>query len=803
MSALIEWLLGLERIRLDRDAPLSLRLTAPPEAWIQLVGWVVAITAVVYFYRREPLSRGWRWTLISLRMAVIMLVMALVARPALVLRRDRVDPSTVVVLVDRSASMATRDAPAAGVEPAMESGAPGGAPRDSDAGGRRSRWEAAWTELRRPDGLLERLAVNQRIEFWSFGEEARAWSGLSASGEQAASNDSAVEGIDTGTPDESGTDLIGALESVFARTRGGRLAGVIVVGDGRQTRATRLEPALREAAARGAVIHAAAMGSALPMENVAVRGVFAEERAFLRDPMAVRALIEWRAIGSETAIEVALSDGESGEVLASRQVTIGPGDGKREEEFRHRFANAGRQVLRVRVSPSEAEATDEDNEAEAIILVTEEKARVLYVESTPRFEYRYLKNALLRESTIESSCLLLEADAGFRQEGSRPIARFPAVEEELKEYDVVVLGDVGPDDLGPAQTAMLLEFVGSHAGGVAFLAGERHMPRSWAESALERLIPIQLTALRSGDGQATHTPFTVRLTSEAQGSAIFRLEADAGETDESLSRLAGWHWFARVGPAQPGAAVLAVHPESQADAGATPVIVLGRYGAGRTLFLGTDELWRWRRYGGEAFHENFWLQALRLLARGKRLGGDRAWRLETDRRQCDVADAVEVRMTAQDGPAPADVETIVVDVRDEHDVPIDSIRLTRLGPLSRAYVGSLHPPRPGRFSLRTRPPTGGPCEPDLEQFITVAALNSERRHPEADHEFLRTLAARTGGRFIAPGEDAALLADVIPNRTVMVADDIEEPLWDSRLAVAVFVGLIAAEWVMRKLRNLL
>ena len=92
-----------------------------------------------------------------------------------------------------------------------------------------------------------------------------------------------------------------------------------------------------------------------------------------------------------------------------------------------------------------------------------------------KHEYRYLKNALLREKTMDLSVLLTDADEQFVQEGTDPIRRFPETPEELNRYDVVFFGDVDPRGrwLSTSQMNMLLDFIGNEGGGFALIAGER------------------------------------------------------------------------------------------------------------------------------------------------------------------------------------------------------------------------------------------------------------------------------------------------------------------------------------------
>src|SRR5207253_10059921 len=68
--------------------------------------------------------------------------------------------------------------------------------------------------------------------------------------------------------------------------------------------------------------------------------------------------------------------------------------------------------------------------------------KVLVVDSEPRWEYRYLRNALARDPGIEMNCLLYHPAMGPGG-GSHYLASFPSTKEMLSRYDVIFLGDVG------------------------------------------------------------------------------------------------------------------------------------------------------------------------------------------------------------------------------------------------------------------------------------------------------------------------------------------------------------------------
>ena len=97
--------------------------------------------------------------------------------------------------------------------------------------------------------------------------------------------------------------------------------------------------------------------------------------------------------------------------------------------------------------------------------------KVLYVEGVPRYEYRFLKGALLRDSHLLVHCLLISRDYDdFPQEHTpseepffaEPLKEFPPDLKTLLNFDVVIYGDVDPTRLGPKAGEHLLQFVRDH-----------------------------------------------------------------------------------------------------------------------------------------------------------------------------------------------------------------------------------------------------------------------------------------------------------------------------------------------------
>ncbi len=782
MRTLLEWLCDVEGLAPEPGDAINIRFESPPAPWIMLVGAVLAALVVYGLYRRETVRPRWRWPLMILRFGVIMTALLLFSRPLLVLHRRHVVPSEVLVVLDRSASMARRDVPASD-----RTG-------DAQAPAVESRWDAAVRALfAAEEGLVDSLLDRrQRAEVWVFDDLPEMVGAIQSTEDQRLVSQELSEH----KPLANRSDLFGAVETLVRRSRGRRVSGIVVLSDGRQNAGTELETAVSAAREGQVAIHTIALGSAQPPRDVAIASISADEDVFVLDPVAIRVGLELTGYASGVSLELELRDKQADELLAGRKIAMPAGQSRWTGELQYRPEAAGEKTLAVVVRPLADEESAHNNRAETVVRAHEAEISVLYVEDQPRFEYRFLKNFLLREPSIECSCLLLSATPGFAQEGDRPLQEFPRSVESLHRYDVVILGDVDPheDWLSPAQEAMLFDFVAAEGGGLAFLAGQRRMPQSLRGTRLEKLAPVRLAGGARPAAESLGDPFTPRLTRDGREHPMFRLQSaqDAGEP----AMLPGWFWTAPVAGVSPAAVVLAEHPDLKGQDEPLPIAVLGRFGAGRTCFIGTDDVWRWRAGGGELHYENFWLQVIRTLAMGRKFDGRRNWRLETDRREYDLGSVVHLSAVCM--REAAQIESVGAVVRNADGDPVQQVQLLAVGAGLDSWKGSFLPAEDGVYTITLEPPADEPGSGAGRTSIRVVSRNPETHPPQANEEVLRTLARSTGGSFRAGAGDLEGLAGAIPDRSLYVPDEIERPIWDTRLLLGFLVALIVTEWIVRK-----
>src|SRR5205823_1156812 len=108
-------------------------------------------------------------------------------------------------------------------------------------------------------------------------------------------------------------------------------------------------------------------------------------------------------------------------------------------------------VIAVPAQPDETDPAN--NRLERRVWVAEaQRTRILYVEGYPRYEFRFLKSLLERESaavrsnkTVDLKVLLCDADPDYPRQDRSALEALPATRDELfANYDLVVLGDVDP-----------------------------------------------------------------------------------------------------------------------------------------------------------------------------------------------------------------------------------------------------------------------------------------------------------------------------------------------------------------------
>ena len=447
------------------------------------------------------------------------------------------------------------------------------------------------------------------------------------------------------------------------------------------------------------------------------------------------------------------------------------------------------------VLPAEpGELRADNNRRTARISVREESLRVLLIESTPRWEYRYLRNALARDPGVEAHTLLFHPDLGTRGGGPGALAEFPAA-AELAGYDVVFLGDVGvlPEQLTDSDAHLLAGLVRSQASGLVLIPGLRGHHASLLDGALGDLYPVILDRERPG-GTGHRLPASLVLTEAGRESLLTRFHSDPRENAAIWEQLPGFQWYAPIARARAGSTVLAVHERDEGSAGRIPLLVTRPYGTGKVLLLGTDGAWRWREGVEDRYHYRFWGQVVRWMAYPRKMAAGDTLRLYYSPERPQVGDRVTWHVNAMDdGGAP--VEGGGVSLRIESPSGrVDRIDLSEQPGEWGLYSASSPLREAGVQKLSVHCRATGRT---LEAELAIEAVERERIGAPARPETLEELARLSDGRVIATEsfeEALAGLAALPPAEPRLRRLELwSHPIWGGSLIL-----LLGVFWVGRK-----
>ena len=591
-------------------------------------------------------------------------------------------------------------------------------------------------------------------------------------------------------PAEEATDLNAGLSQVLDTHA--NLRGVVLLSDGDWNIGNSPVEAATRFQMRGIPVFAVGVGSKVPLPDLELVSMDAPTYAVvnkqLRIPFIVRS-----TLGQDRDVNVTLSINKKSTV--SKLIRVPPMS-QAQENMVWTPPATGDYTLTMRIPRDTQELIPENNEISVPISVRKEQLKVLVVESYPRWEYRYLRNALERDPGVELTCLLFHPKLPKVGGGRSYIKSFPTT-NELSRYDVVFLGDVGIKEkqLTVAQAQDLRQLVSAQASGLIFMPGRTGMHASLMSGPLADLYPVVLdAAIPYGVGSGTQGYFS--LTQLGQRSLLTRLGETTEVNRQVWRTLPGFYWYAGIKRAKAGTETLAVHNEVATTSGRVPLIVTKTYGAGKVLFMGTDSAWRWRQGVEDKYHYRFWSQVARWMAYRRQMAQGESMRLFYSPDRPHVDDTVMLNANVNNPlGAPLDKGSVVVQAIS----PSGKIQTIRLQPGERdaigLFTGSFVPKEFGTYRLvANSTETGASVQTDL----SVQGLNREQQGRLARFEVLDEIAKITDGKLVPVSEVRSLLDYLAalpePEPTVHRTRIWAHPLWAGLLIL-----LLGLFWIARKM----
>ena len=786
----------------------------------------LALTFGVYWIERRAAGGLGRVTVPALLRSVTFLLALFVVLAQIRLAFDREGLPEIVILLDTSASMNTRDELK---DPAVRARAEelAGTTDLSEV----SRLKLAQMLLTRKDAdWLDRLLREKQVKvhLYAVDTQTRQIGSVEEESQLADARDALTKQQPTG----EGSHLGEGIESVLKAFRGSTLSAIIMFTDGVTTSGDDLPKAARAAAGDGVPLFLVGTGDPWQPPDLALTDIQAEDVVGKGDQLVFKARLSAKGDVPANPVTVFLQERLPNGKLEDRgRATVAPDPNGNPVDVTvtHVPMEVGEKTFILSVPAVPGETNVRNNKIERTVLVTESRRiRVLYVEGYPRYDFRFVKVMLERESdksvggkAVEVHVVLLDASKGWAETDRSAFRGDFPTRTELFGYDVVVLGDVDPKQVPRAAIALrdLADFVKEKGGGLLFLSGEQGTPTAYADTPLAEVLPVapgdQPVATRPPEEQPITEGFRPRWTQTGKQHPLFLLSPDEAASGRAWNQFQELFWYAKGYRPKPLTRVLATHPTRRADGGAADenhaLIVQQFVGNGPVLFFGFDDTWRWRFRTDEENFDRFWMQTMRVLSRSRVRRPEvrvapktEFWRDEKVTIQVRFpveapapAGAAPVRVTMTRGPvlkpdgtpAPGPTET-------------NTLTLTRTPGPTVLFETTLARAAEGEYRFELADPEVQGTRP----FATARVLPpmGERERTEMNRADLAAAANISGGGFYTLDRAADVFNDLKNLQRVPLNQPCPPvPLWNHPLLYVLLLSLLLSEWLLRKRERLL
>jgi len=636
--------------------------------------------------------------------------------------------------------------------------------------------------------LLKKLAETQDVELVALrgNNTQRLWwrrqGGKDTSGELPASFD-----LPATTPI---TNLDQSLRSALGPVTAG--TALVVLTDGQHNTSGSPEEFSATLKSAGAPVFTVGFGTEVPPPDLSLLDVVAPESVFSKENFQGRLTIQ---DSMPAGLPATVQIDSQGKTLWKRDFTT---DGKGSRAFDFVFPVASlppalpgmrdktlRSVsIRVAASGDRAalEKTRANNHRELAIHLLEKKRKVLILDGRARWETRYLHNHFDRDDRWQAT-LIFDDYADDAAKGSLQ-TEFPKTRDDLLTFDLIILGDAPLQRFKGEHLDWIVEFVEKRGGGLILLDGQRGHLRSWANGKAAALMPVRF--LNATDAPK---PASLDLTTDGQRFEALRLSDSPSANTALWPTLPKLTWHARVEP-QPASVTLVKAGE--------PTMIFRQVGAGAVLYLGTDEMWRWRFQVADLYHQRLWMQLAAWIAAPPFQIEQKQLAIGTDRLRYAPGEASEIRVRLRN-----DRGDIVTDAQPRASLLLDGkdVATLQLEP-DQTHPGiyrALTPPlKAGTYEVAVAESPSAPKNDARLSLHVSDTGNPEWASLTMNRVLLETMAQNSGGRFLREEQattDLPNLLQTLDRKQVITKETI---LWSSWWWFGAAILLLTAEWLLRK-----
>jgi hypothetical protein len=566
--------------------------------------------------------------------------------------------------------------------------------------------------------------------------------------------------------EHDGTRLFSALSSILADVPPDRIAGAIMITDGR---------------VHDIPADAAALGFAAPLHALITgHRDEADRRVVLTQTPRFGIVGQSQTVGFRIedqgaqvgAVQVTVR--RDGEMLEQRVVTV-----HTDINVKIPIPHAGANIVEIEASPLQNELTLVNNRAVISIDGVRDKLRVLLVSGEPHAGERTWRNLLKSDASVDLVHFTILRPPE-KQDGTPinelSLIAFPTRElfqQKISEFQLIIFDRYARQGVLPLIYFDNIAKYVRDGGAVLIAAGPDYAsPTSIWRTPLDVILPAEPS------GEVTERSFHAQLTDVGKRHPVTRALEGSDSDPPKWS-----HWFRLVNTKRTTGTSVMQGPDGK------PLLVLAREGEGRVAMLLSDHIWLWARgYEGGGPHLDLlrrlshWLmkqpeleeEALRLIVHGRDM---------TVQRQT-MADTVnDVTLTSPGG------QSRVLNLKSiepglwRSQLTVNELGLWRATDGKLTALANVGPANPREFQEVTSSTEG------LRALASATGGDARRLADGNELNVPRVVPVRTSTRFMGDDWIGLKMRDVSVVRGIGVL-----PIFAGLLGLLLLIGSLAATW---------
>lgn len=605
--------------------------------------------------------------------------------------------------------------------------------------------------------------------------------------------------IGAGEPTGIVTDLSTALLDATHAPPGRRIAGVLLVSDGRDNSGRDVAEAAQYLKRENVPVWTVPIGSETQAKDLFATARLKQKFLTVDQPGTLTALVSHSGLANQYA-KVALFREE--EPVGTQQVLLDARGAVVDFEINEPHKGVFR--YRVEVDPLPGESDTANNKRSVFVRAVDEKTRVLFVEAQPYWDSKFLLRALQSDPHIEVTSVFqmnpdkvltiaerTTADPLLKAAVTQGVS-LPRTREELFRFDCIVFGRNADTVFASEQLALVRDFVVHRGGSVVFSRGRAYGFDSEALMALEPIV---------WDREFVRGA-RFELTPEGRTSPLFSFGKEV-PSDVVVRELPEMVSVTKVSREKSLSVILARSVDDTGDK-EMATIAYQRYGKGKVMTIGATGLWRWALMppnlaAYDDVYARFWGQMIRwLVAESDFLPGQEV-SFQTDEYAYNLGDTA--RFT---------VRTKFMDEKEFQPLAVVTtpsgktitLQLEPEAGIAGLYSSRYLPEEEGEYLAVMRDaarPTDitAPAAVEAVRF-TAYADSVENRFVAADTALMKQIASITGGESLNLDRLASLPSNVAEFEQRSTPKSEPTDAWDTLMVFAIITGFLAAEWFARR-----